>query len=76
MATIVNFDVSRVLLNRGSSCDIIYSDFFDKIGLKKEKYGPVLGWVQPTGLQRYYNASLGIRQDNRHLMRRKGYQDY
>ena len=37
---IANFEVSRVLIDGDSSCDIVYSDLFEKIKLKKEKLWP------------------------------------
>lgn len=36
IVTISYFDVSRVLIDGGSSCDIMYADLFEKIGLNKE----------------------------------------
>lgn len=36
ITNIANFDVSRVLIEGGSSCDIMYVDLFEKIGSKKE----------------------------------------
>lgn len=35
-ATISDFDVSQILIDGGNSCDIIYSELFEKIGLNKE----------------------------------------
>lgn len=35
--TISHFDAFQILIDDGSSCDIIYSELFEKIGLKKGK---------------------------------------
>lgn len=43
METMDNFDVSRILIDEGSSCDIIYVELFKKLGLKKEKMSPYTG---------------------------------
>jgi hypothetical protein len=43
MATLDNFDVSRILVDEGSSCDIMYQDLFEKMGLKKESLAPYEG---------------------------------
>ncbi|MCI04679.1 hypothetical protein A2U01_0025726, partial [Trifolium medium] len=31
-----NDDVSRILIDQGSSCDVMYQELFEKLGLKKE----------------------------------------
>lgn len=36
-AIIANFDVFRILIDGGNSCDIIYANLFEKIGLEKGK---------------------------------------
>ncbi|MCI07920.1 hypothetical protein A2U01_0028990, partial [Trifolium medium] len=36
----VNHDVSRILVDEGSSYDIIYEELFTKLGLKKENLAP------------------------------------
>lgn len=40
MATISNFDVYRVLIHGGKSYDIMYSNLFKMMGLKKYKLWP------------------------------------
>lgn len=42
MTTMENFDVSRIIIDGGSSCDIIYIELFDKLGLKKDKLSPYM----------------------------------
>lgn len=37
IATIANFYMSRILINKESSWDIMYVELFEKIGLKREK---------------------------------------
>lgn len=32
-----NYDVSWILLEGGNSCDIMFTELFEKLGLKKEK---------------------------------------
>lgn len=44
MASISNFDVSRILIKDNSSRDILYSDLFNKMILKKEKLGSYKGF--------------------------------
>lgn len=39
MATVANFDISRVL-DSGSSCNIMNSNLFERLGLKNEKLLP------------------------------------
>lgn len=34
MANMANFDVSRILIEGGSSCDIVYAERFKKLGWK------------------------------------------
>lgn len=36
MVTVVNFDDSRILFDKGSSYDIIYTKLFNKLGLRRE----------------------------------------
>lgn len=36
VATMENHDVCKILVDEGSSCEIICEDFFTKLGLKKE----------------------------------------
>lgn len=38
--TIINFGVSQFLIDNGSSCNIMYDDIFERIGLKKQKLLP------------------------------------
>lgn len=53
--TIANFDVSKILVNGGSSCGIMYSDLFENIGLKRGKLYPYEG----SGLQAFnYTITL------------------
>ena len=40
-ATVVNKTVHRVLIDNGSSADIIFASAFDKIGIGREKLEPV-----------------------------------
>lgn len=42
-AFIANFDVSRVLIDSIICYDLMYSDFFEKMGLKNEKLWPYEG---------------------------------
>lgn len=35
-ATIIHFDLSKILIDRDNSCDIMYSELFKKMGLRKE----------------------------------------
>lgn len=56
ITTIVNFDVSRVLINGGSSCNIMYSNLFDKMGLEKEKLWPYEGSI----LQDFNNTTTRL----------------
>lgn len=42
-ATIANFDASRVHIDGGISCDIMYSYIFEKMGLNKERLSPYKG---------------------------------
>lgn len=32
--------MSRILIDNGSSCDIMYAELFEKLGMKKEKLWP------------------------------------
>lgn len=36
ISTIDHFNVSHILIGGDDSCDIIYSELFEKVGLKKE----------------------------------------
>ncbi|MCI06415.1 hypothetical protein A2U01_0027474, partial [Trifolium medium] len=40
MATMVNHNVSKVLIDEGSSCDIMYEELFTKLGLKRNNLTP------------------------------------
>ena len=40
-ATVANKTVHRVLIDNGSSADIIFASAFDKIGIGREKLEPV-----------------------------------
>lgn len=35
--------MSRILTDNGSSCDIMYAELFEKLGMKKEKLSPYAG---------------------------------
>lgn len=35
--------MSRILIYNGSSCDIMYAELFEKLGMKKEKLWPYAG---------------------------------
>lgn len=39
-AIMENFNILRILINGGDSCDIIYAKLFEKLRLKKEKLSP------------------------------------
>lgn len=39
--TMVNFNVLRILLGGGNSCDIMYVDLFEKLGLEEEMLSPI-----------------------------------
>lgn len=36
-ARIADFEVSKILISKGSSCRIMYSKYFEKLGLKMER---------------------------------------
>lgn len=42
--TIIHFDISWILINGGSFCDIIYSKLFEEMGLNKENLWPYEGF--------------------------------
>lgn len=43
MSIVAHFDVSKVLIGGGNSYDIMYSNLFEKMGLKNEKLWPYEG---------------------------------
>ncbi|MCI15723.1 hypothetical protein A2U01_0036861, partial [Trifolium medium] len=42
-ASMANFDVHRILVDEGSSCDIMYTSLFKVLGLEREHLSPYVG---------------------------------
>ncbi|MCI11753.1 hypothetical protein A2U01_0032855, partial [Trifolium medium] len=42
-ASMANFDVHRILVDEGSSCDIMYTSIFKVLGLEREHLSPYVG---------------------------------
>lgn len=40
--TMSKFNLSRIIINGGSLCDIMYAELFEKLGLRKEKLYPYM----------------------------------
>lgn len=66
MATIDNFDVSKILIDDGISRDIIYAKMFEKLGLKREKLMAIWGTCS-TRFQWYCDPPLGVYQVDGYL---------
>jgi hypothetical protein len=54
ITTMAHHDVSRVLVDQGSSCDVIYQELFQKPGLHKEHLRPYEG----TDLQGFNGSTI------------------
>ncbi|MCI66264.1 hypothetical protein A2U01_0087522, partial [Trifolium medium] len=47
-------DVSRILIDQGSSCDVMYQELFEKLKLKKKDLNPYEG----TDLQGFNGSTI------------------
>ncbi|MCH98019.1 hypothetical protein A2U01_0019018, partial [Trifolium medium] len=54
IATMAHHDVSRILIDQGSSCDVMYQELFEKFGLKKED----LCTYEGTDLQGFNRSTI------------------
>jgi hypothetical protein len=54
IATMAHHDVSRVLIDQGSLCEVMYQELFQKLGLKKENLCPFEG----TDLQGFNGSTI------------------
>jgi hypothetical protein len=43
IAAIANYDVSRILIDQGSSCDIMYNELFTKFRIEPDRLKPYHG---------------------------------
>ncbi|MCI19167.1 hypothetical protein A2U01_0040322, partial [Trifolium medium] len=54
IATMAHHDVSRILRDQGSSCDVMYQELFEKHGLKRED----LSSYEGTDLQGFNGSTI------------------
>ncbi|MCH87870.1 hypothetical protein A2U01_0008751, partial [Trifolium medium] len=54
IATMARHDVSKILIDQRSSCDIMYQELFKKLGLRKEDLCPYEG----TNLQGFNGSTI------------------
>ncbi|MCI34677.1 hypothetical protein A2U01_0055897, partial [Trifolium medium] len=54
IAAMAHHDVSRILIDQGSSCDVMYQELFEKLGLKREN----LNSYEVTYLQGFNGSTI------------------